>query len=91
MSALPESASAAPTLVRPNPAQLLSFAFCKRHGVIIQKTGDQFAEAVYRAGAQPAAIAEVRRVLGIPLQLRRVDNDAFEQLLRHHPATRTRC
>jgi general secretion pathway protein E len=40
------------------------------------------AEAVYRAGAQPAAIAEVRRVLGVPLQLRRVDADAFDQLLR---------
>ena len=60
----------------------MTFAFCKRHGVLVQKTGEDSAEAVYRAGAQPAAIAEVRRVLGIPLQLRRVDNDAFEQLLR---------
>jgi hypothetical protein len=53
----------------------MTFAFCKRHGVLVQKTGEDSAEAVYRAGAQPAAIAEVRRVLGIPLQLRRVDND----------------
>jgi len=60
----------------------LNFAFCKRHGVLVQKVGEDSAEAVYRAGAQPAAIAEVRRVLGMPLQLRRVDNDAFEQLLR---------
>src|SRR5262245_58747099 len=83
MSAQPESASApAAAAARPNPSQLLTFAFCKRHGVLVQKTGDEFAEAVYRVGAQPAAIAEVRRVLGIPLQLRRVDNDAFEQLLR---------
>ena len=82
MSAQPESASAPASAVRPTGAQLLSFAFCKRHGVLIQKTGEDGAEAVYRAGAQPAAIAEVRRVLGMPLQLRRVDSDAFDQLLR---------
>ena len=82
MSAQPESASTPAPAVRPTGAQLLSFAFCKRHGVLIQKTGEDGAEAVYRAGAQPAAIAEVRRVLGMPLQLRRVDSDAFDQLLR---------
>ena len=83
MSALLESASGlAAAAVRPNGAQPLSFAFCKRHGVLVQKSDAASAEAVYRAGAQPAAIAEVRRVLGKPLQLRRVDTDAFEQLLR---------
>jgi general secretion pathway protein E len=82
MSAQPESASAPVAAARPSPAQQLTFAFCKRHGVLVQKTGEGSAEAVYRAGAQPAAIAEVRRVLGLPLQLRRVDTDAFEQLLR---------
>jgi general secretion pathway protein E len=60
----------------------LSFTFCKRHGVLVQRVGETSAEAVYRAGAQPAAIAEVRRVLGMPLQLRRVDAEAFDQLLR---------
>jgi general secretion pathway protein E len=82
MAAQPESASLAATAARPSGAHALSFAFCKRHGVLIQKIGEAGAEAVYRAGAQPAAIAEVRRVLGMPLQLRRVDSDAFEQLLR---------
>jgi general secretion pathway protein E len=82
MSAQPESASTSAAAVRPSRAQALSFAFCKRHGVLIRKTDEQSAEAVYRAGAQPAAIAEVRRVLGMPLQLRRVDSEAFEQLLR---------
>jgi general secretion pathway protein E len=81
MAAQPESASLPAAAARPIA---LSFAFCKRHGVLIQKTGADGAEAVYRAGAQPAAIAEVRRVLGMPLQLRRVDSDTFEQLLRQH-------
>jgi general secretion pathway protein E len=82
MAAQPESASLPAAAARPSGAHALSFAFCKRHGVLIQKTGEDGAEAVYRAGAQPAAIAEVRRVLGMPLHLRRVDSDSFEQLLR---------
>src|SRR5262245_59008703 len=82
MSALPEPGSAPAAAPAARPAQALTFAFCKRHGVLIQKTGEESAEAVYRVGAQPAAIAEVRRVFGLPLQLRRVDNEAFEQLLR---------
>ena len=39
-------------------------------------------EAVYRAGAQPASVSEVRRVLGMPLQMRRVDADDFDRMLR---------
>jgi general secretion pathway protein E len=80
MSAQPETSPAA----RPAAAipASLSFAFCKRSGVLVQKLHPTFAEAVYRPGALPAALAEVRRVLGVPLQLRRVDVDAFDQLLR---------
>jgi general secretion pathway protein E len=63
-------------------ANVLSFAFCKRHGVLVQHVTDGVAEAVYRAGAQPASVAEVRRVLGVPLQMRRVDSDTFDQLLQ---------
>jgi general secretion pathway protein E len=80
MSAQPESSPAA-RIAQAIPASL-SFAFCKRSGVLVQKLHPTYAEAVYRPGAQPAALAEVRRVLGVPLQLRRVDVDAFDQLLR---------
>ncbi|MGH8185690.1 MAG: type II secretion system ATPase GspE [Steroidobacteraceae bacterium] len=82
MSAQPESPAASLPAARTGAAQLLSFTFCKRHGVLIQSVGENVAEAVYRAGAQPASVAEVRRVLGMPLQLRRVDDDAFDRLLR---------
>jgi general secretion pathway protein E len=81
MSAQGESAAAL-AATPPSPQQLLSFTFCKRHGVLIERIEGQTAEAVYRAGAQPSSIAEVRRVLGLPLQLRRVDSDTFDQLLR---------
>jgi general secretion pathway protein E len=68
----------------PMPAfvPVLSFAFCKRHGVLVQKIVDGVADAVYRAGTQPSAVSEVRRVLGIPLQMRRVDADDFDRMLR---------
>jgi len=90
MNAQPDSmpgpaAGAPPAAVRPGRRATLSFAFCKRHGVLIQEMDEEHgAQAVYRAGASSSSIAEVRRVLGMPLQLRRVDADTFEQLLMQH-------
>jgi general secretion pathway protein E len=60
----------------------LSFAFAKRHGVFVQQSANGVAEVVYRAGAAPASLAEVRRVIGHSLTLQCVDADRFEQLLR---------
>jgi general secretion pathway protein E len=79
--ALVEDAVVLAPIDSPN-APLLSFAFCKRHGVLIQNIENGVAQAIYRVGAQPASIAEVRRVLGTALQLRRVDSDQFDALLR---------
>src|SRR5262245_7703501 len=74
--------AAAPAAAPTNPSTPLSFAFCKRHGVLVQKVTPTAAEGVYRAGAQPASISEARRVLGTPLNLRRVDAEAFDPPLR---------
>ncbi|HEX2495155.1 MAG TPA: type II secretion system ATPase GspE [Steroidobacter sp.] len=82
MNAQPEAAALAPVSRTGAAAPQLSFAFCKRHGVLVQRVDETSAEVVYRVGAQPASVAEVRRVLGRALQLRRVDNEAFDQLLR---------
>jgi general secretion pathway protein E len=79
-SAVPSSGAIA-TIGAPF-APPLSFAFCKRHGVLVQKIVDGVAEAIYRAGAQPSSVSEVRRVLGVPLQMRRVDADDFDRMLR---------
>jgi len=65
--------------VRP---QRVGFAFAKRHGVLVQRIHDGVAECVYRAGAGPLAIAEVRRFLGVPLKLERIDEAQFDSLLR---------
>jgi general secretion pathway protein E len=82
MSAQPEPAVTPAPVAQATGAALLSFTFCKRHGVLIQRIGEHAAEAVYRVGAEPASIAELRRVLGMPLKLQRVDSEAFDQLLR---------
>ena len=63
-------------------APTLSFAFAKRHGVLVQSIGETSAEVVFRIGAQPSAVAEVRRFIGKTLILRSADSDAFDQLLR---------
>ncbi|HSN52931.1 MAG TPA: ATPase, T2SS/T4P/T4SS family, partial [Woeseiaceae bacterium] len=60
----------------------LPFSFAKRHGVLIREMSSEGADAVYRAGASPLSIAEVRRFLGVPLQLTRVSPDIFDSLLQ---------
>jgi len=75
-------ATAVSTTAASTPA--LTFAFAKRHGVLVQSVGESTAEVVFRVGALPSAVAEVRRFLGKPLTLRSVDTDAFDQLLRAH-------
>ncbi len=70
------------TAPAPAAERKLSFAFAKRHGVLVKHLGEGFAEAVYRAGATPQSIAEARRFLGMPLRLERVDSDTFDGLLR---------
>jgi len=60
----------------------LSFAYAKRHGVLVRAIGDGYAECAYRTGASPLALAEVRRFLRVPLRIERVDEASFDVLLR---------
>ena len=60
----------------------LPFSFAKRHGVLIRDFGDESADAVYRPGASPQSLAEVRRFAGVPLKLTRVSADDFDALLQ---------
>ena len=43
------------------PVGRLPFAFAKRHGVLVRGVADGRAQVVYREGAQPSAVAELRR------------------------------
>jgi len=64
------------------PERRLSFAFAKRHGVVVKRFIDGVAECAYRADTPPTAIAEVRRYLRTAMKLERVDEPSFDALLR---------
>jgi general secretion pathway protein E len=68
----------------PAPARerRLSFAFAKRHGILVRRIDDGVAECVHRADATPLAIAEVRRHVRLPLRLERVSDEHFDTALR---------
>ncbi|HTV50883.1 MAG TPA: type II secretion system ATPase GspE [Steroidobacteraceae bacterium] len=60
----------------------LSFAFAKRHGILVKELQDGYAQCAYRAGASPLALAEVQRYLRLPLKVERVDEASFDAMLR---------
>ncbi|TAN54803.1 MAG: type II secretion system protein GspE [Betaproteobacteria bacterium] len=57
------------------------YAFAKANGVVVTAAADGVAQVAVRPGAQPGAIAEVRRALGMPVQARRLGADEFDELL----------
>lgn len=78
-TAVPASASAPPAApVDRRP----SFAFAKRHGVLVKSVVDGVALCACRENATPMAISEVRRYMRIPLKLERVPEAEFDTLLR---------
>ncbi len=50
--------------------------------MLVQRVHEGVAECVYRPGAAPLAVAEVRRYLGIPVKLAKVEETQFDSLLR---------
>jgi general secretion pathway protein E len=59
-----------------------SFAFAKRHGVLVKRVIEGVAECACREDVTPLAIAEVRRYMRVPLKLERVPEAEFDNLLR---------
>ena len=60
----------------------LSFAFAKRHGVLVKRLVEGGAECACRENVSPLAIAEVRRYLRLPMRIERVPEGEFDILLR---------
>jgi general secretion pathway protein E len=60
----------------------LSFAFAKRHGVLVRGIVEGVADCVCREHASPLALAEVRRYLRCPVRVERVPQEQFDLLLR---------
>jgi general secretion pathway protein E len=75
-AAVAEAPAATPVDRRP------SFAFAKRHGVLVKRVVEGVADCACRENATPLAIAEVRRYMRVPLKLERVREAEFDTLLR---------
>jgi general secretion pathway protein E len=84
MNEVAEATSTAVAVETPAAAERkLTFAFAKRHGVLVRQVSDDgCAECVCRQDAGPFAIAEVRRFLRRNLRLERIPEAQFDELLR---------
>ena len=59
-----------------------NFGFARRNGATLTAWRDDGADVAYRDGVRPETLTELRRYLGVPLNLHRHDAAAFERLLR---------
>ena len=65
-----------------SPLRRPSFAYARRQGVCVIGMEDGRARVAYRPGASARTFSELRRSLGLPLRLERMEGNAFEQLLQ---------
>ena len=63
-----------------NPRRI-SYTFAKSRGVLLTSASAESAEVQVRAGARAETLAEVRRVLGVPLRATLLSKEAFDQAL----------
>ncbi len=61
---------------------LLSFAFAKRHGVLVTGLYDDHVEITHVDGVNTQILLELRRHYGVPLQIRSIDKEAFDKVLQ---------
>ncbi|OYX93829.1 MAG: type II secretion system protein GspE, partial [Caulobacter sp. 35-67-4] len=59
-------------------ANLLAYGFAKRHGVVLLSLGERAVIGV-REGADPAALVEVRRAVGLPLAIEPMAPAVFDR------------
>ncbi|OIR03042.1 type II secretion system protein E [mine drainage metagenome] len=68
-----------------NPSGSIPYAFAKANGVAVTALGPELVEVALRSdndpGALAAALAELRRVLNVPLKARRIDASEFDELI----------
>lgn len=76
----PERARLEPTAQPPLPRP--SFAFARRHGVVVSGLHGDMVEVCYRPGVSQRSLSELRRLLGRPIRLQRLEPPDFERLLQ---------
>ena len=62
-------------------SQKVPYAFAKANGVLVTAADSAGAEVAVRADVSPGAIAELRRIMGVPLHARRIGNAEFDELV----------
>ena len=68
-------------LVEQQVSRRISYSFAKAKGVLLTHSSSEYAEVQVRAGAAAETLAEVRRVLGVPLRATMLPLDAFDKAL----------
>jgi general secretion pathway protein E len=67
--------------LEPAPAVRIPYGFARRHGLVATGETDGRPDIAMREGADPKALIELRRYLGRPFALHKVDVPAFDRLL----------
>ncbi|KIO49047.1 general secretion pathway protein GspE [Nitrosospira sp. NpAV] len=62
-------------------SDMVPYAFVKTGGVVVTSIENGLAEVAVRNGAPAGSLAELRRVLGVPLHARRVGTAEFDELV----------
>ena len=65
-------------------ANVVPYGYAKTHGIVVTSVSDDAANVAVRAGAQPLALAEVRRVLGVPVHAQSINALEFDKLIAAH-------
>jgi general secretion pathway protein E len=60
----------------------LPFAYAKRHGVLIQDSGNETPIVIYRPGAKTTSLAEARRFAGCDVRFVAVETELFDASLQ---------
>ena len=70
------------TATLPGGSRMLPFAFAKRHGVLVIDFKDGKARVIARPDATPVTLSEVRRFVGVPIQLTLTSIEEFDARLQ---------
>jgi general secretion pathway protein E len=62
-------------------ANAIPYVFAKAHGVVLTSLDGERAEVAVRDDAPAAALAELRRALGVPVRARRIGTAQFDELI----------
>ena len=81
---LTDELAAADTSAAPDQAvKRPPFIYAKRNGVLVMEVANGHAKAVCRPNVNTPALTEVRRFMGMPLELEIIAPDKFDAMLQH--------